>query len=709
MNVATVLQVSSSSPTTNSTGSIAIAAPALAGEPGAFSSLLDGLVNKHEQSFLARLLEEPPVTLAGSNAAPVSARAKGEDTRNAENNTSSGKKQDPQPNVVSVPATGEPPIIKPSILFRAATWATYSQDPAASTTEPQADEAANGHPDTAGSSATLSRPTSSIPDGNEPAAAARIAFGLHLTASNQEADTPAPGALEGKQNCSTSDSTDLEPAISAASVATDTHDVDINHVDINQVDINHGTPSSSMPVLNVRNYAEPPVFDLPLPLQRAPSLAKVPEPFHALGSGDVRDDNGENTKPATETSLWPGVSARQQDSQGSDSDGKPAPAPSSSAVPVSNLSMPLASPQAVGLQAAVLQKLPEEAGKQNAVPGDASSSTSADRSDATPTRAPAADWIASLQPQQDHPAGNESVNRGPVFNGLVLNMLGSQTDAARDLPEPNGNESRGNTGTVEAQPNQATGGMNALAGRPAAAPPRLTSPGGTLPPAKSSLAATSPAATSPAATSPATSPTTLSQAMQAASSQATSSQATPLQTSVQGVPSPVPLSQTNLPQATPPQTTATQTAMTALEPQVSTVPKPPAATQISLQLTGEGSTKVNIDLSERAGKVQVAVRTADPDLTKSMRTDLGDLVERLESKGFKTEAWVPASSRHVPAAPPEQSGSANSQSNPRQSGSGMDQRQGRPGQNGSNQRQHARWTAQLEETLSTEETRTTNE
>jgi hypothetical protein len=149
--------------------------------------------------------------------------------------------------------------------------------------------------------------------------------------------------------------------------------------------------------------------------------------------------------------------------------------------------------------------------------------------------------------------------------------------------------------------------------------------------------------------------------------------------------------------------------MTGIEPEGNTAPKPPAATQISLQLTGEDSTKVNVDLSERAGRVQVAVRTADPDLTKSMRTDLGDLVERLESKGFKTEAWVPASSRHVPAAAPEQSGSANSQTSPRQSGSGMGQRQGRQGQNGSNQRQQARWTAQLKETLSTEETRTNSE
>jgi hypothetical protein len=128
-----------------------------------------------------------------------------------------------------------------------------------------------------------------------------------------------------------------------------------------------------------------------------------------------------------------------------------------------------------------------------------------------------------------------------------------------------------------------------------------------------------------------------------------------------------------------------------------------------LKLTGDDSSKVTVDLSERAGKVQVSVRTADPELAKSLRGDLGDLVGRLEGKGFKTEAWVPTASRHTPAATPEQSGSSNSQGGERHTGSGTDQRQGRQGQNGSNQRQQARWMAQLDETLSTEETRTNNE
>ena len=127
-----------------------------------------------------------------------------------------------------------------------------------------------------------------------------------------------------------------------------------------------------------------------------------------------------------------------------------------------------------------------------------------------------------------------------------------------------------------------------------------------------------------------------------------------------------------------------------------------------MKLVGEDSAKVSVDLSERGGKVQIAVRSADPDLARSLRTDLGDLVGRLESKGFKTEAWVPTISRHTLATAAEQSDSHNSPGYPRDTGSGTNQRQGRQGQNGSNQRQQARWVAQLEETIAIDETRTEN-
>ena len=126
-----------------------------------------------------------------------------------------------------------------------------------------------------------------------------------------------------------------------------------------------------------------------------------------------------------------------------------------------------------------------------------------------------------------------------------------------------------------------------------------------------------------------------------------------------------------------------------------------------MRLTGANSTNVDIEVTERAGKVQVAVRTQDRDLAKSLQADLGGLVGRLENKGFRTEAWAPAVSGHSPLAAPEQSGFANSRGDPRQPGSGTGQQQPRgQGQNGSNHRQQARWMAQVNNTITAEETRT---
>ncbi|HEX4595448.1 MAG TPA: hypothetical protein VH157_14290 [Bryobacteraceae bacterium] len=130
----------------------------------------------------------------------------------------------------------------------------------------------------------------------------------------------------------------------------------------------------------------------------------------------------------------------------------------------------------------------------------------------------------------------------------------------------------------------------------------------------------------------------------------------------------------------------------------------PAIRQISLKLSADESTRVNVDLTAKAGKIQVSVRTLDPELAKSLQTDLGDLVGRLESKGFKTEAWVPASTHQI-TAPSQPSDSNTGFGQPQHPGSGPGGGQERQQQNGSNQRQQARWTAQMEETLSKSEAR----
>ena len=114
--------------------------------------------------------------------------------------------------------------------------------------------------------------------------------------------------------------------------------------------------------------------------------------------------------------------------------------------------------------------------------------------------------------------------------------------------------------------------------------------------------------------------------------------------------------------------------------------------EISFRL-GADSSQVDVQVAQRAGKIQVAVRTADPELAKSLQTNLGEVVGRLEDKGFRTETWTPVSGHGGSAL--REPNSANSQSG--DSSSQYSQQDRRQGQQESNQRQQQRWKAQLED------------
>jgi hypothetical protein len=66
-----------------------------------------------------------------------------------------------------------------------------------------------------------------------------------------------------------------------------------------------------------------------------------------------------------------------------------------------------------------------------------------------------------------------------------------------------------------------------------------------------------------------------------------------------------------------------------------------SARDIALRLTADDNSAVEVRLSERAGEVRVAVRSADPALTESMRARLPELVDRLGARGYETETWRP--------------------------------------------------------------------
>jgi hypothetical protein len=132
--------------------------------------------------------------------------------------------------------------------------------------------------------------------------------------------------------------------------------------------------------------------------------------------------------------------------------------------------------------------------------------------------------------------------------------------------------------------------------------------------------------------------------------------------------------------------------------------RPQAMQQVSLRLASPDAPSVNVQLTERDGKVQVAVRTEDPELARSMQADLGDLVGRLEEKGFKAESWVPGAAHPAAPAAAQHSNSADNQGQPEHSGGGAGREQQRHEQNGSSHRQRARWMMQFDETLSAENT-----
>ena len=140
-------------------------------------------------------------------------------------------------------------------------------------------------------------------------------------------------------------------------------------------------------------------------------------------------------------------------------------------------------------------------------------------------------------------------------------------------------------------------------------------------------------------------------------------------------------------------------------PEVRQPAAPQLARQISLKLAAADSTRVNVDLLERAGKVQVSVRTPDHELAKSLQADLGDLVSRLENKGFKTETWVPSGAVHQPSG---SSGSNTGYAQSGHSGSSSSRNPNSQQQNESNHRQQGRWTAEFEETLAADEKKSEN-
>lgn len=99
----------------------------------------------------------------------------------------------------------------------------------------------------------------------------------------------------------------------------------------------------------------------------------------------------------------------------------------------------------------------------------------------------------------------------------------------------------------------------------------------------------------------------------------------------------------------------------------------PQARDISLKLSPNDSPGVELRISERGGKVHVAVHSTDGDLRHSLQSNLGELVGRLERKGFETETWTPSHGTDRNIGPAQETAAGGGQAQDSQQGG---QRQG---------------------------------
>jgi hypothetical protein len=79
-----------------------------------------------------------------------------------------------------------------------------------------------------------------------------------------------------------------------------------------------------------------------------------------------------------------------------------------------------------------------------------------------------------------------------------------------------------------------------------------------------------------------------------------------------------------------------------------------STSQIAIRLDSDDSAgQVELRIRERAGEVQIAVRSTDPSLAGSLRQDLGDLVKRLDPHSAASDATLPQASNFEETSRPE--------------------------------------------------------
>ena len=101
-------------------------------------------------------------------------------------------------------------------------------------------------------------------------------------------------------------------------------------------------------------------------------------------------------------------------------------------------------------------------------------------------------------------------------------------------------------------------------------------------------------------------------------------------------------------------------------------------------------------------ELKVAVRTPEPEVSARLKDDLGDLVQKLENRGYRAETWTPGDGQNSSLQQSkESSSSSHAGGQQQQSGdNGQSYQQGRR----QHQRQPQDWVWELERTAEDEET-----
>jgi hypothetical protein len=118
---------------------------------------------------------------------------------------------------------------------------------------------------------------------------------------------------------------------------------------------------------------------------------------------------------------------------------------------------------------------------------------------------------------------------------------------------------------------------------------------------------------------------------------------------------------------------------------------------ISVRLMVDNKPSVDVRITDRAGEVHVAVRSADPEMAAQVRSGLSELTERLDRRGFDAEIWRP------PAPVSTRSENTGQQESREGSGSGRGtpEDRGHQPRGGQRQNQPPAWVEDMESSFAT--------